>query len=46
MKSFAIGRTDRLGDPVSRDVSALDDLELATGQRLGFTAYDRDGGAC
>lgn len=36
-----VGRTLGDGSPVPREVSALDDLALATGSRPGFTAYDR-----
>lgn len=36
-----VGRTLVDGTPISRELSALDDLEGATEVRPGFTAYDR-----
>ena len=36
-----VGRTMKDGSPVPREKKALDDIEKATGQRPGFTPYDR-----
>jgi len=36
-----IGRTTGAGNPVAREVRALDDIERATGTRPAFTPYDR-----
>jgi len=36
-----VGRTTSAGNPVPREVRALDDLERALGERPGFTPYDR-----
>jgi hypothetical protein len=36
-----VGKTLVDGLPVPREVSALDDFELATGTRPGYTTYDQ-----
>jgi hypothetical protein len=36
-----IGRSLKTGEPVARERRALDDIEGATGQRPGYTPYDR-----
>ena len=36
-----VGRSTQSGAPVSRERKALDDIERATGQRPGYTPYDR-----
>lgn len=36
-----VGRTDAEGKPIQREREALDDLQRATGERPGFTPYDR-----
>jgi hypothetical protein len=36
-----VGRTTRSGQPTSREVKALDDIERALGERPTFTPYDR-----
>ena len=35
-----VGRIYSNGQPIRREVEALDDLERATGQRPGYTPYD------
>ena len=37
-----VGRTAVNGEPMSREVKALDDIEAATGNRPKFTPYDRE----
>lgn len=36
-----VGRTNANGNPIPRETRALDDIESATGQRPGYTPYDR-----
>jgi hypothetical protein len=36
-----VGRSTAKGEPVARERRALDDVEAKTGQRPGYTAYDR-----
>ena len=36
-----VGKSTRTGEPIKRERKALDDLEGATGERPGYTAYDR-----
>jgi hypothetical protein len=36
-----VGRTTRSGQPIPREVRALDDIERALGERPTFTPYDR-----
>jgi hypothetical protein len=36
-----VGKTKADGSPVTRETDALDDIEQATGQRPGYTPYDR-----
>ena len=36
-----VGRTNADGTPVKREKQALDDVERETGQRPGYTPYDR-----
>jgi hypothetical protein len=35
-----VGRTTKSGNPVSREVRAMDDIENATGIRPNFHPYD------
>ena len=36
-----VGRSTGSGNPIARERRALDDIEAATGQRPGYTPYDR-----
>ncbi len=36
-----VGRSTGGGNPIARERRALDDIEAATGQRPGYTPYDR-----
>lgn len=38
-----VGRSTASGEPVAREVAALNDIEAATGSRPGYTSYD---GSC
>lgn len=40
-KRYQVGKTTAKGEPVLREVEAMDDIERATGERPGYVPYDR-----
>ncbi len=41
-----VGLTDRFGNPVPREILALNDIEAQVGQRPGFSPYFKGGDSC